>query len=296
MKFNNLSSIIPWILLLNALLINQQTVSGQTKYHTARSADGTAIGFTKIGSGSVPVVFVHGALSSGEQWMPVAEAMGEHFTCYVMDRWGRGGSDSHTNYSLNSEAEDIVAVLKAAGPDAYLLGHSSGAIYALEAALKTPPAGLILYEPPIHAFHGRFIEETLGRIQNASVKEQFEDALSIFLTDEAGLSGEEVAFFQSTPGSGWDQMVKLTPHSVKEWAELAQNKPTINRYRDIAVPTLFLAGTETENNPSFATQALDDMLPKSRIVKLIGQGHGANLSAPEMVAKEITNFILETNR
>jgi pimeloyl-ACP methyl ester carboxylesterase len=296
MKFKTLISITPWILLLYALLINQQTVSGQTEYHTARSADGTEIGFTKVGSGSVPVVFVHGALNSGVQWMAVAETMGEDFTCYVMDRWGRGGSDSHTNYSLNSEAEDIVAVLKIAGPSANLLGHSSGAIYVLEAALKTPPAKLILYEPPLHAFHGRFVEETLSRIQNASAKEQYEDALSIFLTDEVGLSEKQVALLQSTPGSGWDQMVNLTPHSVKEWTELAKQKPTLTRYRDIAIPTLLLTGTETENHVSFATKSLDDILPKSRIVKLNGQGHGANLNAPEMVAKEITSFILETNR
>jgi len=295
MKFKNRCLIMPWIL-LNGLLINQQNVLGQTEYHTARSTDGTTIGFTKIGSGSVPVVFVHGALNSGEQWISVAKAMGEQFTCFVMDRWGRGGSDSHTNYSLNSEAEDIVAVLKAAGPDAYLLGHSSGAIYALEAALKTRPAGLILYEPPIHAFHGRFVEETLGRIQDASLKEQFEDALSIFLTDEGGLSREQVAYLQSTPGSGWDQMVKLTPHSVTEWAELAQDKPPISRYRDISVPMLLLTGTQTENHPSFATQALHDMLPKSVIVKLQGQGHAANLTAPELLAKEVTNFILPKNR
>jgi len=294
MKFNILSAITPWLLLLITLLTVRLTVSGQTEYHTARSADGTAIGFTKIGSGSIRVVLVHGALSSGEQWMTVAQTMGENFTCYVMDRWGRGGSNSHTYYSLNSEAEDIVAVLKVAGPEAYLLGHSSGAIYALEAALKMPPAGLILYEPPIHAFHGRFAEETLKRIQDASVKGNFEEALSIFLTDEGGLPESVVAKLQST--SGWDQMVKLTPHSVKEWSELAQKKPTVERYRDVAVPTLFLTGTETENHASFATQALHEMFPKSRIVKLNGQGHGANLDAPEIVAKEISSFILETNR
>lgn len=290
MKFNNLSSIIPWILLLNALLINQQTVSGQTEYHTARSADGTAIGFTKIGSGSVPVVFVHGALNSGEHWMPVATAMSEHCTCYVMDRWGRGGSDNRTNYSLNHEAEDIIAVLEAAGTDAFLLGHSSGAIYVLEVALKTSPAGLILYEAPIHGFHG----EIWDHIRIAAEEERFEDVVSIFLTGEAELSGEELVSLKTTPS--WDQMVGLAPHSAREWAELVQNKPTVNRYQDIKVPTLLLTGTETENHPSFATQGLDDTLPNTRIVKLNGQGHTANLSAPEMVAKEITNFILETNR
>jgi pimeloyl-ACP methyl ester carboxylesterase len=286
-----------WKLLVLFVLVgmNQQTLSDQIEYRKVSSADGTTIGFTRVGSGPVPVVFVHGALNSGAQWMSVAEAMGEHFTCYVMDRWGRGGSGSHSSYSLANEAQDIVAVLEAAGPDAYLLGHSSGAIYVLEAALESPPAGLILYEPPINAFHGSFIE-VLGRIQVASAEEDFEAALSIFLADEAGLSREELAFLESTPGSGWDQMLELTPHSVKEWAELARDKPTVDRYRGIAVPTLLLTGTETEASPSFATRALDDMFPESRIAKLNGQGHGANRDAPEMVAKEVASFVLETIR
>jgi pimeloyl-ACP methyl ester carboxylesterase len=294
MKLNNLCSIKPRVLLLNALLIIQQTVSGQAGYHTVRSADGTTIGYTKVGSGAVPIVLVHGALNSGEQWMQVARALADHCTCYVMDRWGRGGSGSHEDYSVKSEAEDIIAVLEAAGQGAFLMGHSSGAIYALEAALRIPVEGLILYEPPIHAIYGRFAKEIWDSIRIAAKEERFKDALSIFLTKEAEVSDQELAFLQSIPL--WNHMLSLTPHFVREWAELLQDKPTVSRYQKIKVPTLLLTGSETINNPSFATQTLDEMWPQARVTKLEGQGHGANLAAPEMVAKEITSFLLETNR
>lgn len=294
MKLNNLCSIKPWVLVLNAVLIIQQAVSGQAGYHTVRSADGTTIGYTKVGSGPVPIVLVHGALNSGEQWMQVARALAEHCTCYVMDRWGRGGSGSHEDYSVKSEAEDIIAVLEAAGQGAFLLGHSSGAIYALEAAVRTPVAALILYEPPIHAFHGRFAKEIWDSIQIAAKEERFKDALSIFLTKEGGVSDQELAFLQSIPL--WDHMLNLTPPSIREWAALIQDKPTVSRYRKIKVPALLLTGSKTINHPSFAIQTLKEMWPQARLIKLEGQGHGANLAAPEMVAKEITSFILETNR
>lgn len=91
------------------------------------SDGGTRIGFTKVGSGPISLVLVHGALSCGENWIPVSQALTEHCTCYVMDRWGRGGSDNRVEYSIKREVEDIAAVLQAAGPDAYLLGHSSRA-------------------------------------------------------------------------------------------------------------------------------------------------------------------------
>lgn len=258
------------------------------------SADGTKIGFTKIGSGSVPVVMVHGALSSSEQWMPVAKALSNHCTCYVMDRWGRGESEDRISYSIEKEAEDIEAVLEAAGTDAFLLGHSSGAIYTLETALNRSVAGLILYEPPIHGFHRRFVQEVWDKIVAAAEEDRYEDVVHIFLSDEAEVPEDALAHLKTTPL--WEQRVALAPHSVREWEELIRVEPTVNRYRNVEVPTLLLAGTITENHPSFATEALSDLLSNAQIAVLEGQGHTANLMAPELVAEKITLFIHKVNR
>jgi pimeloyl-ACP methyl ester carboxylesterase len=267
---------------------------GQGKNQTVRSADGTHIGFSKIGSGPLPLVIVHGALSSGEQWMPVATAMTEHCSCYVMDRWGRGGSDDRADYSLEREVEDIRAVLEVAGPDAYLLGHSSGAIYNLEAALHAPLAGLILYEPPLHAFHGPFVEDVLDCIRMAAREERFDDVVSIFFNDEARVPENELSRLKAT--QLWEHMVALAPQSVREWEELGEVGLTVDRYRNVAVPTLLLAGTITKNHPSFATQALESILPHARTVMLDGQGHSGSQSAPDLVAKVATSFMLEGSR
>lgn len=256
---------------------------------TVRSADGTRIAYTKVGSGPVPLVIVHGALNTGEQWMPVAQQLTEHFSCYVMDRWGRGGSEGRTDYSLEHEINDIVAVVEEAGPDSYLLGHSSGAIYALEAAKRTQVAGLMLYEPPLLGFHGQFIDEYWDRIHSAAQEERYEDVLSIFLVEEAELPAEALAEVQVTPY--WDHMLEHTPHSVTEWEALVDERFEVDRYADISVPTLLLAGTETADPPSFATQALDDLLPNARTAWLDGEGHTANLTAPGMVAQEVIEFV-----
>ena len=102
-----------------------------------RSADGTSIGFVRLGSGPA-VVFVHGSLSTGDDWLQVATAMTEQFTCFIMDRRGRGRSGDASDYSLDREYEDIKAVLDIVGPGTHLLGHSYGAICALGAALRAP--------------------------------------------------------------------------------------------------------------------------------------------------------------
>lgn len=283
------------IIVLTAFsLAEANSVFGQAKKHTVQSADGTTIGFTKIGSGPVPVVIVHGALNTHEQWLPLATAMNEQFTCYVMDRWGRGWSDDRTDYSLKKEAEDIAAVLEEAGPEAFLLGHSSGAIYALEAALLSPPEGLILYEPPILAFEkNRFFEKNRDPVRIAADEERWEDMVSIFLATEGRMSDEELTALQSSPF--WGPIVDLAPVTAREWIELEEDNPTVSRYQHIGMPTLFLTGSENEDHPSFATQELNNKLPDSYIVILDGHGHSAHLDDPELVAKEATNFILETN-
>lgn len=261
----------------------------EAQQQTVRSADGTRIGYTRIGSGPIPVVIVHGAISSSRSWLAVATSLAEHCTCYVMDRWGRGGSESREEYSFEREAEDIQAVLEVAGSDAYLLGHSSGAIYSLEAALEAPLAGLILYEPPLHANDGRFAEVILPRISEAAGEGRFDEALEIFLVEEAMVPEEALASLRTTPV--WEAQLGLTPQSVVEWEDMARAAPAVGRYGSIEVPTLLLAGTETAEHPSFATDDLERLVPNVRTAILEGQGHTAHRMAPDLLAGEVAGFL-----
>jgi pimeloyl-ACP methyl ester carboxylesterase len=64
-----------------------------------------------------------------------------------MDRRGRGGSGDSPGYALQREAEDVAAVVDAIGGPVNVLGHSYGALCALEGALLTPNMRrLVLYE------------------------------------------------------------------------------------------------------------------------------------------------------
>ena len=260
--------------------------------HTVRSADSTRIGFAKIGSGPAPLVIVHGALNSAEQWLSVAQALAEHCTCYVMDRRGRGRSGDGTAYVFDREIEDIAAVLQVAGPDAFLLGHSSGAIYALEAARRQPIAGLVLYEPPLHL--QRQFKEIFERIRPLMQQERFNDAVALFYWEEAGLPEEQLSALRSTPL--WTQMVTLAPTAHREWEALLETGLTVERFGEISVPTLVLTGTVTEDHTSFVTRALRSTLPDARIELLDDQAHAAHRMAPGLVARKVTDFLLAVHR
>ena len=77
------------------------------------SQDGTAIAFTRIGSGPA-LIIVDGALcyrAFGPS-AAVAEALSEHFTVYTYDRRGRGESGGGTApHAIGREVEDIAALI-----------------------------------------------------------------------------------------------------------------------------------------------------------------------------------------
>lgn len=58
-----------------------------------------------------------------------------------MDRRGRGASEDSSEYAMEREVEDVVAVVAALGPDVALFGHSFGADLALQASAQAtgPP-------------------------------------------------------------------------------------------------------------------------------------------------------------
>src|SRR5439155_97278 len=103
--------------------------------------DGTLIAYEKAGSGP-PLVLVDGALCSREFGpMPkLAPLLASRFTVYWYDRRGRGESGDTRPYAREREIEDVAALIQAAGGSAFVVGLSSGAALALEAAASGLPA------------------------------------------------------------------------------------------------------------------------------------------------------------
>jgi pimeloyl-ACP methyl ester carboxylesterase len=113
------------------------------------SEDGTPIAVWRTGEGP-PLVLIHGAAADHNRWAPVLPALEERFTVFAVDRRGRGRSGDATEYALEREYEDVVAIVESAGEGVSVLGHSYGGICTLEAALLTDRIRkLVLYEPPM---------------------------------------------------------------------------------------------------------------------------------------------------
>lgn len=255
------------------------------------SADGTRIGYHRIGSGPA-VVMVHGSVSTHTDWMPVARLLAPRFTCYAVDRrWRRSSGKGNAPYSIEREAEDIHAVLDAAGPGAMLAGHSYGAICALAAAVRRPVPKLALYEPVIPV-GGLVAGPPLKEYARAIESGDLDLAMEIGLRSFIRLSPEVVLAMRSS--RAWPKLRGMARSWTRELEVMDSLPQSAEEYRAIACPTLLLVGTESREHPmKDASRALAATIPHARIAPLAGQDHMGLRNAPEMIAELLAAFFDE---
>ncbi len=261
--------------------------------HTVTSSDGTRIAFWRSGAGP-PLLLVHGATADHTTtWRFVLPQLERHFTVYAMDRRGRGGSGDASAYDLQREAEDLAAVVDSIGEPANVLGHSYGALCALEAARLTPNLRrLILYEGvPLRGA--------------AAYPPGLIDRLEALL--EAGeVEGMLVAMFR--------ELVEMPPQEIdllrsqrEAWAVRLRNATTLpremrveegyifapERFRSLRAPTLLLVGGDSPRRERENARGVAAALPDARVVALPGQQHACMYAAPELFVGEVVRFLEE---
>ncbi|MFC4360639.1 alpha/beta fold hydrolase [Halobium salinum] len=263
---------------------------------TVASADGTPIAVERTGSGP-PLVLVHGSVCDHRFWdlSDIRSAFTEQYTTYAMDCRGVGESGDAVKYDLEREFEDVAAVVDSIDGPVTLLGHSSGALLSLEAALRTDNLhGLILYEPPIPVGdHELYSEETLDEMKRLLDAGENEQVLVLFLREIAQSTPEEIDAQRSAPD--WQDLVDAAhvwPRSVQAVGEYEFDAA---RFANMATPTLLLSGSESPPFLRDATEVVDNALPNSWLVTFEGHAHEAMLTAPDRFVDEVLTFISEAD-
>lgn len=252
------------------------------------SADGTELVATVSGSGPA-MVLVHGTTNNKDAWMFVQPQLAEHHRVWAYDRRGRGESGDAAEYSLEREVNDVRAVLAATGDDRpHLVGHSFGAICALEAARVEPAlATLSLYEPPLHGHRAAgAVRRTIELIRAGKP----DDAALVFLPEVAGLSEDELAMVRSIP-EVWSRIVQTAADTFEREAQIVNSLPwDAERYRSIDVPTLHITGGLTDL-PAYLTH--DELLagiPHAEHAVIENQRHLALVGDPQAFAAAVLRF------
>jgi pimeloyl-ACP methyl ester carboxylesterase len=258
---------------------------------TVRSRDNIPIAYQRSGKGP-SLVLVHGTTADYTRWAPLLPELGRHFTVYAMDRRGRGLSGDSEPYALEQEFDDVVAVVDAAGPEVNLLGHSYGALCAMEAALRTSNLRrMVLYEPvfPVDEIE-IYPPGAAEKLQELLDRGQREPLLTAYFRDVVGMSDREIEAVRSEPS--WAGRLAAAHTLVREMAD-GDYAFEPERFRGFAVPTLLLVGEKSPAILKRPTEWLASVLPDSRVVAMRGQGHAAMSTAPDLFLKEVIAFLTE---
>lgn len=109
---------------------------------------GRQLRWVEAGSSKPTVVLVAGAGETALDWAVALPALAARFRVVAYDRAGLGASDRARRLTVESQVNDLVALLDAVGP-AVLVGHSWGGLLVELAASARPGRvlGLVLVDP-----------------------------------------------------------------------------------------------------------------------------------------------------
>ncbi|HLJ79850.1 MAG TPA: alpha/beta hydrolase [Ktedonobacterales bacterium] len=251
---------------------------------TVTSKDGTRIAFDQLGEGPA-LILVTGASATRRDAASLASALAPDFTVFAFDRRARGGSGDTAPYAVEREIEDIEALIDEAGGSAFVFGHSSGAVLALEAArlLPTKIAKLALYEPPfiIDDSRAHMPEGFPSHLNELIASGRRGDAVESFMA-LVGTPPEMVAGMRQSPW--WPQLEANAQSLVYDatiMADTEQGDPAaLRKWASVTVPTLVMDGTvifgraEAHAFMRHGAEELANVLPNAQRRILEGQDHG----------------------
>jgi pimeloyl-ACP methyl ester carboxylesterase len=254
------------------------------------SKDGTEIAYERVGQGP-PLILIDGALCSRAFGpMPkLAPLLADQFTVYFYDRRGRGESGDTPPYAKDRELEDLAALVGVAGGKAALLGLSSGAALALEAAAaRLPVTAVVAYEPPYvepdGATRGR---AHLGRLQEILGAGDRGGAVRYFMRAMVGVPAPFVFMMRLMPGL-WRKL-KAVGHTLPyDCAVMGDFTVPARRLSDVGVPALVMHGSKTDARLKRAAAGVAGAIAGAQAKALDGQTH--NVSAA-VLAPAVVEFL-----
>lgn len=252
--------------------------------------DGTR--FLQAGAGAA-LVLIHGVGMNAAIWQPQIRAFSAQRRVIAYDMLGHGGSALPPEHpTLADYAVQLRRLMDGLGLDrAAIVGHSMGALVALQFALDEPER--VSCVALLNAVYCR------SPAQRAAVMKRAED-----LECGSGADGRQATlrrwFGDRVPDS-------LTPAMAQVERMLADVNPVgyartyqlfacsdaahTGRIGRLAVPALFLTGEHDPNSSPAMSRAMAEAVPQGRAVVMSGERHMMSLVSPNRVNRELHVFL-----
>jgi pimeloyl-ACP methyl ester carboxylesterase len=179
------------------------------------------------------------------------------------------------------------------GGTAFALGHSSGAVLALEAATATPGIRkLVLYEPPFIVDDSRppLPDGFVRQLEELVANGHRDQAVEYFMTVGVGAPAEAIPSMKDSPfWPSLEAMAHTISYDVRVLGDNMAGKPlSSDRWSTVTIPALVIDGGASPPSLRNAVQALVDVLPNARRLTLEGQTHEVD---PTVLTPVLVDFL-----
>lgn len=258
------------------------------------SADGSVIGYEVVGQEGPPLLVVHGGAADRTQWAPIKEPLAESFTVYLMDRRGRSlsAAEAGNGYSLEREAEDIVAVAGAIGQPTSVFGHAFGGLATLKAALLGADFTRILIDESPSGLPGPpLMDPEVEAGMRGALEEGGRDGmLEFFLRHVVGLDDAAIEGVRGTPI--WETRKGIVHTLLREARVAFGYEREVEALAAIDVPVRIVVGDESTEPMRVGAEAMHRDMPQSELVVLKGRLFTTMYTDPTAVVEQLREYFL----
>lgn len=259
---------------------------------TTQSADGTRVQYERRGDGR-PLVLLHGGMAPREYWDPVVPHFDE-FGVVIPERPGFGTclddpAKTTADDVLEREVEYVRVLVDAVDCEPVLLGHSYGALTAIEAATDAAVKAVVAYEPAVLPEDFRADADLADRMTSLIERGERREAVKRYVEQVLHPDGIEDL-------DAWLAEWPVWPACVDLAEEVVRMNRAVERYElpdrlDVDAPTLVLSGTDGPDFLRESARNVHDALPHSRFVEFDGISHTGPAEAPVRLSAEVDAFL-----
>jgi pimeloyl-ACP methyl ester carboxylesterase len=273
--------------------------------HTVVSADGTTLGYRRLGDGP-GLILLHGGMMASQNFVKLGAALADAFTVFIPDRRGRGMTGAFgERYSLAVECEDVRALVAQTGAS-NVFGLSSGAVIALLAALVVGEIRKVAaYEPPFavpgfdpahwaprfdhHVKQGNLAAAMLTVIKGTGDSRLLKAVPHFLLIPILSLAIREN---RRECKDGEVPIADLIPTMHYDAQVVTEASASFENLKGLRSDALLVGGSKSARFFRPVFEALAKVLPQAERIELPGVGHTAadNEGDPELVATALRRF------
>ena len=256
--------------------------------------NGLDVAYAEAGSGTRPLVLVHGFTGSKLDFLPRLAELASLGRVLVPDLRGHGDSTNPGDargYSLEQSASDLLGFLaKLDIKECDLLGHSMGGMIALRAVLADPArvSSLILMGTAARAPDGirREILEMGGQVARAVGMSRLAEILRERAQDDASRTEADRRLQAEMGDAYWESWRYPNYRSMDPvafgafGAAMFDQNPLLDRLEEIVCPTLVMVG-EGDTGFLASSEELVRGIPGARAAMIANAGHQPQLENPD---------------